>query len=114
MALEKGSSMGVRLRDRTATPATEFAHLSIRRLTPGIGAEIQGVDLAQPIGPELFAELRQALADHLVIFFRDQDVTPDQHVAFGRLFGELQVHPAAPHEPGRPELMIVEADANSE
>ncbi len=114
MALEKGASMGLRLRDRAAAPATAFEHLRIRRLTPTIGAEIEGVDLTRPIGPELFAEIRRALADHLVIFFRDQDITPDQHVAFGRLFGELQIHPAAPHEPGRPELMIVEADANSE
>ena len=114
MALEKGASMGLRLRDRAAAPATSFEHLGIRRLTPTIGAEIEGVDLTRPIGPALFAEIRQALADHLVIFFRDQAITPDQHVAFGRLFGELHFHPAAPHEPGRPELMIVEADANSE
>jgi taurine dioxygenase len=48
-----------------------------------------------------------------VVFFRDQHITPDQHVAFGRLFGDLHVHPAAPHEPGRPELMVIHADKDS-
>ena len=48
-----------------------------------------------------------------MIFFRDQQITPDQHLAFGRLFGDLHVHPAAPHEPGQPELMIIHADKDS-
>ena len=48
-----------------------------------------------------------------MIFFRDQHITPDQHLAFGRLFGDLHVHPAAPHEPGKPELMIIHADKDS-
>jgi len=113
MAIEKGTSMGLRLRDRPGG-VRDFAQIRVRRLTPMIGAEIEGVDLSKPVGPDLFAEIRQALEDHLVIFFRDQAITPDQHVAFARLFGELHIHPAAPHEPGRPELMIVEADANSE
>ena len=58
-------------------------------------------------------EIHRALAENCVIFFRDQNLTPDQHLAFGRLFGELHVHPAAPHEPGRPELMIIHADKDS-
>ena len=48
-----------------------------------------------------------------MIFFRDQHITPEQHLAFGRLFGDLHVHPAAPHEPGKPELMIIHADKDS-
>ena len=55
-------------------------------------------------------EVHRALAENCVIFFRDQHITLDQHVAFGRLFGDLHVHPAAPHEQGRPELMIIHAD----
>ena len=49
----------------------------------------------------------------LVIFFRDQHITPEQHLDFGRKFGELHLHPAAPHEPGHPELMIIHADKES-
>jgi taurine dioxygenase len=44
-------------------------------------------------------EIHRALAENLVIFFRDQHITPQQHLAFGRKFGELHIHPAAPHEP---------------
>jgi taurine dioxygenase len=115
MALGKreGARWGPLLRG-LADHKSEFAHLRIRRLTPAIGAEIEGVDLGRPIGPALFAEIRRALAENLVIFFRDQAITPAQHVGFGRLFGDLHIHPAAPHEPGHPELMIVAADENSE
>ena len=49
----------------------------------------------------------------MVIFFREQVLSPAQHLAFGRLFGELHIHPAAPHEPGMPELMIIHTDRNS-
>jgi taurine dioxygenase len=57
--------------------------------------------------------IHRALAENIVIFFRDQHITPQQHLAFGRLFGELHVHPAAPHEPGEPALMKIYADKNS-
>jgi taurine dioxygenase len=58
-------------------------------------------------------EIHRALAENLVIFFRDQHLTQDQHLAFGRKFGELHIHPAAPAEPGHPELMIIHADKDS-
>jgi taurine dioxygenase len=48
-----------------------------------------------------------------VIFFRDQQLSEDQHLAFGRLFGELHIHPAAPSVAGKPELMIIHADKDS-
>jgi taurine dioxygenase len=91
-----------------------YESIAVRKLTPIIGAEIDGVDLARPLSNRVQDELHRALVENLVIFFRDQTLTPDQHLAFGRLFGELHVHPAAPHEPGRPELMIVAADEKSE
>jgi taurine dioxygenase len=58
-------------------------------------------------------EIHRALAENCVIFFRDQRLTAEQHLAFGRNFGELHVHPAAPHAPGHQELMIIHADKNS-
>ena len=90
-----------------------YQTISVRPLTPAIGAEIGGIDLSQPLDELTLAEVRRAFLDHLVIFFRDQHLTPEQHLAFGRLFGELHVHPAAPSEPGHPELMIIAADENS-
>lgn len=90
-----------------------YRHIAVRPLTRAIGAEIEGVDLARIAEGPALAEIRRALAEHLVIFFRDQAMTPDQQAAFGRLFGELDVHPAAPHAPGRPELMVVAAGPES-
>ena len=83
------------------------------RLTPLIGAEISGVSLGGPISNRQMDEIHRALAEHLVIFFRDQQMSQEQHLDFGRQFGELHLHPAAPHEPGHPELMIIKADENS-
>ena len=57
------------------------------------------------------AELRQALHDYKVIFFRDQPLTPHQHVAFARRFGELEIHPFLASNTGEPELVRFEKTA---
>ncbi len=85
----------------------------IRKVTPVIGAEILGIDLAQPLGNRAFQTIHDALMDNLVIFFRDQAMDPAQQMAFGARFGSLHVHPAAPSIPGHPEVMVIHADANS-
>ncbi len=79
-------------------------------LTPGIGAEIHGIDLREPLSDETLAGLRAALLDRKVIFFRDQRITTDQHLDFARRFGELEVHPFAPHKPGYPEVLAITHD----
>ena len=53
--------------------------MNIEPLTGAIGAEVSGVDLRGPISEEVFAEIHQALIDHLVIIFRDQDLSPSEH-----------------------------------
>lgn len=93
--------------------AAPYETLRIDKLTPIIGAEISGVDLARPLSQAQQQEIHRALAENSVIFFRDQHISKEQHLAFGRLFGDLHVHPAAPHEPGLPELMIIHADRDS-
>jgi len=90
-----------------------YERIVVDRLTPVIGAEISGVDLVGPLPEETMEEIRRALAENLVVFFRDQRMSPAQHLAFGRCFGELHVHPAAPHVAGMPELMVIRADASS-
>ena len=96
-----------------ADESAPYETITVDRLTPIVGAEIAGIDLAQPLSNRQQDELHRALAENLVIFFRDQHITADQHLAFGRLFGNLHVHPAAPSEPGKPELMIIHADKDS-
>jgi taurine dioxygenase len=90
-----------------------YATIEVRKLTPIIGAEIVGIDLTRPPSEAQLAEIRRALAENQVIFFRDQPLSADQHLAFGRQFGDLHIHPAAPHVDGLPELMIIHADRDS-
>ncbi|HBT44366.1 MAG TPA: taurine dioxygenase, partial [Rhodospirillaceae bacterium] len=65
------------------------------------------------ISDDVLAEIRKALNEYLVIFFRDQDLTPDQQKAFGLRFGTLNIHPVYEPLPGHPEILQVvkEADA---
>jgi taurine dioxygenase len=94
-------------------PAAPYETITLDKLTPLIGAEIGGVDLSRPLANRQAEEIHRALAENLVIFFRDQNLSTQQHLAFGRLFGELHIHPAAPHEPGEPALMVIHADKDS-
>jgi taurine dioxygenase len=90
-----------------------YATIEVRPMTPRIGAEIFGVDLAKPLGNQQFQEIHDALMAHQVVFFRDQDMDLDQHKAFGRRFGELHIHPASPGPEGHPEILIIHGDAKS-
>jgi len=91
-----------------------YVSIQVDKLTPHAGAEIRGVDLSQPLDERTFKEIHDALIDCGVIFFRDQHLTPDQQKAFGRLFGELHMHPAAPRElADHPEILVIHADEKS-
>ena len=90
-----------------------YETITIDKLTPILGAEIGGIDLSKPLSNRQQDEIHRALAENLVIFFRDQHLSHEQHLGFGRLFGDLHTHPAAPSEPGKPELMIIHADKDS-
>ena len=81
--------------------------LNIRRTSGALGAEISGVDLSGALADETIAALRQALVEHQVIFFRDQDLTPGQQVAFGARFGPLNIHPYVTGMAGQPEVMEI-------
>src|SRR3984957_4728039 len=96
-------------RDRLAT--LQWQHFDARQLGATVGAEISGVDLAAALPDEVVTELRQALHDYKVIFFRDQALTPHQHVVFARRFGDLEVHPFLPSNTGEPELVRFEKTA---
>jgi taurine dioxygenase len=91
-----------------------YQSIDVRKLTPTIGAEIFGVDLSRELGNQQFQEIHDALMDNLVIFFRDQTLTAEQHMDFGRRFGRLHVHPAAPGlVAGHPEILVIKANEKS-
>ena len=81
--------------------------LIIRRVAGALGAEISGVDLSQDLPDDAIAEIRAALVEHQVIFFRDQDLSPARQVAFGRRFGPLNIHPYVRGMEGHPEVMEI-------
>jgi taurine dioxygenase len=74
--------------------------------------EIGGIDLRQELSNDTIAEIRHTLAQWKVVFFRDQDITTEQHLAFARRFGELEVHPFAPSKPNYPEVLAITHDEN--
>lgn len=86
---------------------TEFTKFEPRLLSPAIGAELIGADLAN-FDDTLVAEVRAALLKYQVVFFRDQhDLTREQHIAFARSFGDLEIHPATPKNQPDPEVLRI-------
>jgi len=86
----------------------DYNRIKVEPISGALGAEITGVDM-RDLDDELVAELRQAWMDHLVIFFRDQDLTPQQHVEYGRAFGEVEIHPFTDNLEGQPEVIVLES-----
>lgn len=81
---------------RERLDALAFDGFEATPLAPCLGAEIAGVDLTQPLSPELVRELHRALVEYKVLFFRDQDIDRSDHERFASHFGELEVHPFLP------------------
>ena len=83
--------------------------LDINMVAPNIGAEIRGLDLSKPLGDPVVAEVRAALGRHLVLFFPDQDLSPEQQADFARQFGTVTpAHPVIPSIEGHPEVLPID------
>ena len=82
--------------------------IEIKSLTAAIGAEVRGIDLATELSETNVRKLREALLEHLVLVFRDQDLTPDQHIAVARAFGEIKRPPVATAHGGPPEINVLD------
>jgi taurine dioxygenase len=89
--------------------ARSYSTISAEPLTGSFGALIEGIQLADAIKDEaLFADIRQAWLDYQVLFFRDQELTPDQHLALGEKFGEIQKLGYAPSLDGHEGVWVQE------
>jgi taurine dioxygenase len=84
--------------------------IEVRPISGALGAEILGADLAS-LDDELIRDIRQAFLDHLVIFFRDQSLTPQQHKAFGLRFGAMERHPFMLPVDEHPDILPVLKEA---
>ena len=97
----------------TGQPATDLAAhaqykwIEVRPIAGALGAEVSGVDLAQPLRPEVVAEIRAAFLRHLVIFFRDQPLDPAQFLKFAGCFGRPVEYPFVKGIEGYPEIIPV-------
>lgn len=85
----------------------------VKRLSPSIGGEIHGVDLSKPLGSELKELIYEALLVYKVIFFRDQNISTEEHINFSKNFGELEIHPFAPKKEDFPEVLVITHNENS-
>lgn len=80
--------------------------MTVSAITPAIGAEIGNVDLRRATGEDI-AAIRAALLEHKVVFFRDQTLSQEEHIAFARQFGDLEIHPATPKSQANPEVLHI-------
>lgn len=94
--------------ERERLAALTWQNFDVKRMGATIGAEICGVDITTDLPQPVIDELRQSLLEYKVIFFRDQPLTPERHVAFAKRFGQLEIHPFIPSNTGVPELVRFE------
>jgi taurine dioxygenase len=93
-------------------PMPQFERISVEPITGACGCEISGVDLRAALDGETVREIMKAFEQFLVIVFRDQDLTPEQHKAFTRLFGEMTELPQAPTYAGDDLMQEVRREAD--
>ncbi len=84
--------------------------LDVKPIAGALGAEIYGVDLSQSLDEATFGSIHQALLDHCVIFFRGQNITPDQQLEFATRWGDVHYHPHIKGLPERPEIFEILKD----
>ena len=86
--------------------------LQLTPLTATLGAEVSGIDMAD-VDDSAVDEIRKAWLDHKVLVLRDQHITIDEHIAFGRRFGDLEVHPFGFTVEGHPEIVCIHSTAET-
>ena len=84
-----------------------YEPIRVHPVAGALGAEIDGVDLSRPLGEETVLEIRGALLEHLVVFFREQSIAPSAFSALGRQFGTLTQYPFVQGMVGHPEIIEV-------
>jgi len=96
-------------------PGGNYATIDVKPATAMIGGIVTGVDMTRPISGIQTEELSGALANHNVLFFRDQpELTPEQQISFARNFGDLHIHPAGPQGDRHPELFVIHTHKDSQ
>jgi taurine dioxygenase len=100
-------------RTMAKTAVNSVSNVRVKKIAPHLGAEISGVSLAGKISDADFKVIESALVEHEVLIFRNQRLSVEEYIAFGRLFGELTVHPFSTALADRPELIVLDNDPSS-
>ena len=86
----------------------KYTQINVTPLSSAIGAEIGNVDISKDLSSTVITEIRRALLEHLVIFFRDQDLSnPERHKMFTKYFGDLFIHPNFNLGQNNPEMVYL-------
>jgi len=110
MAITEATPMiGSELKSRTE----RYDSFVVSTLTPHLGAQVEGLDLSQPLDAPRLHDIHQAFADWGVLVFRNQHLDREAHKAFGRYFGDLHVHPMNYSRKSDPEILIVKTTKDS-
>ncbi len=89
----------------------KYERITVKPMAGALGAEVEGVDLKN-LDDQTFKELYQAWLDHLVVFLRDQDITPEEQVAFAKRFGDIHLHPFMKSMDEHPEILEIVKEEN--
>jgi len=93
---------------------TKYQRIQVQPFDPRLGAEVRGIDLAEGLDAATYLEVRKALLEFQVLFFKGQrEIPPETQVRIGKMFGELHRHPAAPVMPGQPEIFVIHVHRDS-
>ena len=98
--------------EQRAVNSMSYQSIIVQPVAGSLGAEVSGVDLAAPLSNAAAAEIRRAFTENLVLFFRDQRLTPEQHLAFSGLFGRLCRMPYIKHMDDYPDIIAVLKEAD--
>ena len=99
-------------RNDFAKPSGRYSLIEVKPVTPFLGAEIHGVDVSRRIPDDVFAEIERAFLEFGVIFFRDQQLTPEQHIAFAQRFGRIDINRFFKAVEGYPQIAEVRKEAD--
>ncbi len=98
---------------RARLDALRFEHFDATRVGACLGAEIRGLDLSEDLDDAVVAEVHRALVEFKAIFFRDQKISSDAHLAFAARFGELEKHPFLPPDATHDQIISFEKDEST-
>ena len=93
--------------------AKSYANIEVTPAGLALGAYVSGVDLSSPPSKAVLEDIADALWCHHVLFFRDQDMSPDAHVALARHFGEAEVHEIFESDPEHAEISLLKNDEDN-